>query len=234
MTMLSRLETSDVWDEEWQLPIARAGGNPHIYTAYCDLILKLYGEGIWAWKYDEFFASCTVPGQAGLFKRWPDGRFGNTSHDEVMGAAHMSNILAFLIIRRLDESGGTFNPLGLPESKPERWNLYRMVWLRPYLSSRARYRVNLFEQLLWAAKVFISAFRDHKNWKVGPGPRLRAWLMAYEMRRYPICLAAWRFYRKRMERAGCSLAHDLRQEPAWEVLTNMAPSPYIHPQDMQS
>lgn len=226
MTALERLRNSDAWNHAYGIPCGNGHHNPWIYLGYAEMVLRLNGEQIPSDKLNEFYLACAV--DVGLIKRWPDSTIP-TSHDEVIGAAHMSREIAIDILTYLDRSGGDFNPLGLPENRPERWNLYRFPWLRPYLAACSGWRVSLFAQAAWALKLVIEAFGDADSSKTGPGPRLRAWLMAAEMRRFPLCLLAWKFYRWRIERRGCSLANDLRQEPAWPELAALAPDNYLHP-----
>jgi hypothetical protein len=224
MNALERLRNSNAWNDDWALPIGHSG-NPHLYVAYCDLVLRLQGEEVprhWYWK---FYDACEV--EPGLFKRWPDGRFGPTSHDEVIGAAHMGPYAADRILRYLDEHGGEYNSHGVP-AKPLRYNLYRLPWLRGYLCAAAGYRMSPLDQVLWSLKLLLEARSDSDSGKTGPGPRLRAWLMSYHARKHAICALAWRCYRWQIQRKGCTLKHDLEQEPAWPVLSELAPNKYEH------
>ena len=226
MTRLEQLQQSDAWDAQWDLPIAKAGGNPWIYMAYADLTLKLHGETLEREPIYEYAEACRVA--YGLFYRRPDGSFGPTSHDELIGIASLCSGLAAEVVQYLDDRDGLYETHG-PDAYPERYNVYRFLWLRPYLAARAGYRVSLISQAIWSLKLVVEAWSDRNGAKQGPGPRLRAWLMAAEMRRFPLCYLAWRFYRYMIERGGNTLRNDLMQEPAWPVLAEMAPLAYEHP-----
>lgn len=227
MTRLEQLQQSDAWDNAWNLPIAKAGGNPHLYAAYTALVLSMHGERLPTYAYASYLEACER--DDGLFLRRPDGTFGPTSHDELIGIAHLDSFAAIEIVDYLDRNDGRYETHGPHMLHPERYNLYRFPWLRPYLAARAGYRVSLISQAIWALKLVIEAWSDRNGAKQGPGPRLRAWLMAAEMRRFPLCYIAWRFYRYMIERGGNTLRNDLMQEPAWPVLAEMAPLAYEHP-----
>jgi hypothetical protein len=236
MTALERLRNSDAWDHGRDMPTANAAGNPWIYSAYADLVLRLHGERLSGEAIVSYWAACAVGplkgipnAGAGLFFRRPDRQFGNTSHDEVMGAAHLNRKIGQIVLQHLDWSGGDYNPLMLPEDRPGRWNLYRMIWLRPYLVAAAGFRMSPMDQVIWSLKLLVEMWSDSDSSKTGPGPRLRAWLMSHHTRKHALCALAWRLYRWRMERKGCTLKHDLEQEPAWPVLSELATNKYEHP-----
>ena len=226
MSLLDSLRNSSAWNYEWALPMGHSG-NPHLYLAYCDMVLNLRGARVPRGEYLSFYFACEV--EPGLFKRWPDGAFGNTSHDEVIGAAAIDEHIAHGVLIHLDRTGGDYNPLKLPETKPGRWNLYRMIWLRPYLVAASGFRMSPIDQVIWSLKLLVEMWSDSDSSKTGPGPRLRAWLMSYHTRKHALCALAWRLYRWQIQRKGCTLKHDLEQEPAWPVLSELATNKYEHP-----
>lgn len=231
MTALEKLKASKYWHPQYNLPISEAGNNPHIYTAYAELVLRLHGETV-VDQYKEFYLLCAVPERdGGLFYRWPGGRGGPNSHDEVMGACMMDRGIAREIIGYLDAHDGNFASHGSDPKNPERYNIYRFLWLRPFLAQCAGYRVGLVAQAIWCAKLIVDSFRHPNSSKIGPGARLRAWLMASQLRELPACALVWQWYRWRLERAGRTLRHDLEQEPRWKELAELAPEKYLHPQD---
>jgi hypothetical protein len=228
MSALDTLKNSTAWNEAYSLPLGTGHGNPHLYLAYVELVLRLRGERVDPIAYLAFYEKCEI--EPGLFYRWPDRSFGPTSHDEALGAPRMSELVAKRVLDYLETHDGEY--LSHPEKasdKPLRFNLFRMPWLKPYLMACAGRTPNLVSQALWAAKIFISAFKDSDSYRTGPGPRLRAWLMASVMRKHLLCEVAWTFYAWQCRRRGCGLASDLRQEPGWPALAALAPNEYAFP-----
>jgi len=237
MTALEKLKDSNALNKDFNIPCGTGHNNPHIYCAYAELVLKMQDETV-VDEYKAFWELCSVAGKPGLFYRWPNSSGGPNSHDEVMGASSISKLIAGLILNYLDEQDGNFashgpdlkNPLRYNKS-PLRYNIYRFIWLRPYLAACAGYKVGVIAQAIWCAKLILDSFRHPDSSKVGPGPRLRAWLMAEKMRDFPICNLVWGYYRSRLERKGLTLRHDLEQEPAWPALAELAPEKYLHPKE---
>lgn len=225
MTALDRLRQSEAWNPEFDLPVGTGHNNPWQYLGYARLVLLLSGEDVENYWVLQFYGLCRV--SDGLIRRWPDSTIP-TSHDEAMGAAATRVVLARAIAGHLRAHGGNYDSHGVP-GIPGRWNIYRLPWLRAYLEAREGNVPSPWDQAFWVGRLLLGAITDRNGAKKGPRPRLQNWLMAAEMRRFPACRVAWSVYRWSIERGGCSLANDLRQEPAWPALAALAPDRYLHP-----
>jgi len=236
-TVLDWLKTTALWNSHWKLPLY-PGNNPAIYLAYTDLCARLMGERMPRDEVQYLFSSCVVPGKRPLVYRWPSGVGGPNSHDEVMGWAHLDEELAGELLDYLEKEDGMWDSHGLSwNSKPERYNIWRFPWLRPYLQACAGRRVSLFSQLIWCSRLLMN-LRKLDTSKHGPKPRLMDWLMSYKMRQFPLCDLTWRFYRSRLEKKRIWLSHNLSQEPdgvpqgGTAYLSSFAPELWLHPQDL--
>lgn len=235
----------------WPMIYLHGTNNPHIYAAYNDLALRLRGEHIERSEYMKFFLACTDPERPGVFYRWPGGRGGTTSHDECMGAAYFDVDIARSIVRYLDANGGEYDThrKGRPKisdllkhrrltfrrvitailASLWRWNLYRILWFRPYLVACSGYRPSILDELIWSIFCLRAAFTTVNISRVGPGRRLRVWLMAERMQHYPICRIAIRFWLWRINRSEATLSGDLRQEGGVPAVLQYAPARYSIP-----
>lgn len=233
------LRESDAWDKRYELPLFPNFNNPWIYMAYADLALRLNkSPGIDRAKVVAHFQGCEaaaknrLPNERGMFARWPTGS-DQTSHDEIMGAAHFHQDIARWILRYLDENGGNFNQTGEPSKYPMRFNVYRMPYLRPYLVARAGFTPNPVEMAIWNAHLLWSAFTDRGE--NNAGGRLRNWLMIAEMERFPICQPAiwfwrWRMAKRPMERLNYSLFIEPGSNGSGStVLAALAPEEWLTP-----
>lgn len=207
------------WRFDYDLPIWHQ--NPHIYMAYADLVLRLRGEKLDPIAVDSYQYKCEI--EPGLLNRFPEGG-GQTSHDEVMGAASFSTLQAERILWHLDRNDGEYDNRPDRPNAPERYNLYRFPWLRPYLAACALYRVSVYSQAIWSAHVVRAALKGK-----GVGPHLRVWLMSDKMRRYPLCELAIRFWLSRMKKKGLTLKKALQVEPGIRNLSELAPEEWRWP-----
>ncbi len=208
---LTALRQSNAWDSRYDLPLFPTLNNPWIYAPYADLVLRLRGEaGVERVAFVRHFEACELPDEPGLFHRWPGGGGGLNSWDEIVGAAYFSPVIAERILDHLERTDGAFD--NLKKHDPERANVFRLFFLRPYLQAcTEKRRVGLSSQLLFALLIVISAFDNVKPGNAGG--RLRNWLMISKMERFGICYLAALFWRWKLERAGQTLKDSLYREP---------------------
>lgn len=188
MNDIDILKVGDSWDARYDLPLFPYLNNPWAYGAY---VLKLLGRPQeLVNRFTAHAGYCEIG--IGYFRRWPDGSGGPTSHDELLGMAYACEpVIARRILSRLEEMGGVYN------SKDSEYDtMYRFLFLVPFLRKRAGYKVGLTDQLKWSIHVVWSAVKS--NGSSGP---LKIWLME-EMKSYPICSAAFAFWKSRMKEKG--------------------------------
>ncbi len=226
MTALERMRADPTcWDSRYDLPLCPLNNNPWCYMAYADLVLDVLGEP----RLDrrtvvKHYFECQI--SEGKFFRWPHNLGGQTSHDEIIGAAHFNTGIARSILFYLDDHWGNYNVTG-EKARFLQFNVYRLPWLKPYLLARAGYKVNWARQLIFAAHITFSAFTNS-----GPdnaGGRLRNWLMLERMRDLPLVRAAARLWIKRVgakDTLKGSLAIEPREVP---ILSELAPEGWVFP-----
>lgn len=189
------LKASNAWDASANLPLVPQHNNPSIYSAYA---AKLVRNKLDDAEHTQLYAAyldwadqCRVIGPRGLFNRYPDGRGGVTSHDELMGRAWWSVENAVDIDDYLDSTWGVYYNLGsLPLWKWPRFCIERFIWVRPFIKARAGRDISLFRQWLFAAHVLWSARKPPEPTAIGN--YLRIWIMhnAAAYSKYPIMDAA--------------------------------------------
>ncbi len=214
-----------LWDKRYDLPLCPLNNNPWIYMAYADLVLRVRGEE----KLDhravvKHYLDCQV--SSGKFFRWPHNLGGQTSHDEIMGAAYFNTGIARNILCYLDEHRGDYNVTGEP-ARFMQFNVYRLPWLKPYLLARAGLKVNWARQLILAAHFTYSAFTN--SGPTNAGGRLRNWLMLSVVRDLPLVRASARLWVKRVSRTDTldgSLAIEPKEAP---ILAYLAPEEWVFP-----
>lgn len=178
---LDKIKESTVWDKNYNLPTIPRHNNPHIYIAYVTMILQKLGEDTRDIKatYSMFINDCVLPD--GAFSRWPGGRGGDTSHDEIMGVAYMNKSRAAELIDYLTKMDGQFSVEKQPKYS-ERRNVFRFAWLMPFMKACAGYRVSLFSQAAWGLYALYNAF----TWKGDCSGTLKVWLTLDKMKKYPL------------------------------------------------
>lgn len=200
MSALEKLMKSNAWDSRFSLPTIPMHSNPWIYTAYC-LYLAGKADGVdYRTKFwpgiDEFFAKCLLP--SGVFTKWPGGGF--TSHDEIMGAAWLRPGIAREILEYLEKNDGLYDS-ERPESPREDHNVYRFIFLKPYLKACADYRVSFVSQLVWS----IAAIANCWNFTGDSSGVLLFMLMGDKMEKYPISgISVWFWRRRLTKKFGCT------------------------------
>ncbi len=223
MSALELFKQSNAWDERYGLPLCPSLNNPWLYGAYA---LKLMRErGLTAIeelklveRFREHAYSCRV--EPGLFNRWPDGSGGFTSHDELMGMAYISSELAHEILTYLEATDGVYvnkeqDKIDFKDDWQYRFNVYRMIWFKPFLKARAGSNLNLFSQFLFAGHLLLDAWRikDEQEAIFDQGGRLRIWIMLEAMETFAITGAAVSVWREKMNRIKASPKGMLTFEP---------------------
>lgn len=236
-TALESLKASSVWNPTYNLPCG-PGQNPWIYMAYYDTVLRLNGERLEALDLILFYIHCEVSGKPGLFKRFPDGGGGPTSHDEVMGLfSLMGNIvrddsatdfersrakdIMDRVLHRLDTHLGDFNSHSNPTGwNVFRYNIYRFYWLRPYLSAAAGRNPGIIQQALWCLKLWLGK----NDWDTSKTPHrvhMMNWIMFLQMvhakHLHVFTGQTGLTYFLNLEAHGCNPQTDLQHEPEASV-----------------
>lgn len=231
--ILEPLKASKCWDGRYSLPLFPQYNNPWLYMAYADRVLSKHLIGaIDHNKIRAYFTRCEISARSastiepGLFDRWPDGSGGRTSWDEIIGAAYLSSHLAKRIMRHLVKTRGYFNNTNdKPFGHKLKFNVFRLAFLKPWLTARCGVRPDLFSQLIWAGHICLSIKANKKPGDAGG--RLRNWIMFEAMREYPVCKRAIKKWKKEMRLAGHTLKNSLAIEPKEPLLVALAPEDWI-------
>jgi hypothetical protein len=201
MNAWEAFQQSAAWDQRFNLPLCPTLNNPWIYFAYALKISKengalcagaLIAVQIMAIRHAE---KCRI--KHGLFNRWPDCSGGVFSYDEALGMAYISPELARELCLYLYEQDGIYcnKPDEMNALNEEKFNLYRFIFLEPYLRARAGLRVGLLSKLKFALHVVISTFKFNPNDEEGMS---KIWLMHEEMDRFILCRIAFYFWFKKL------------------------------------
>lgn len=200
--MISKLiEASKLWDSEHCLPTIPIHNNPRMYTALVFKFVKASGEPIpltWQVAYLNFAAKCyRWEREVQIVSRWPGGRGGNFSHDEILGDSCLLSLSATQHLCNLRRHYGIYPDANgkLPLS---RW-FYRFIFLRPYLKAEANQKLPWWERIQWSAHVWLQA-RKTKREKFDADGLFKTWLMIEKMIAHcPRTCEAWL---SKMEREG--------------------------------
>lgn len=228
MTVLGRLEDSNVWDSRYDLPLSPQNNNPWFYCALALKMIYASGQIPTSDFLDALYLyanKCEI--EPGLFRRWPNSSPSDvTSHDELIGMAYLAPSFAHRICSYLDAHDGYYNNTALPEKIPEEWNLYRIYWLPPYLRARARMPVSLLSQLKWSAFVLWDLVKIKKETNDASG-RLLIWIMSDDMSGYSLCLPVIKAWRLRMKLLGITPETMLLLEPRENpILSELSPEEF--------
>lgn len=187
------LALTELWHAIYQLPLIPIHNNPHIYMA---LVMLCSPGAVPQERADAYFQACN---QAETVYRWPDGRGGNFSHDEVLGAAAYSQMAAVSLYDRLEQNDGVF-PDEHGKIYPGRY-FYRYVFLKPYLRARIGMPVSVWSQSLWSAHVIWSMIMN-KRQNFDPDGLLKVWLMGQAVKPYPLMNFSYELWKKVMKSRG--------------------------------
>lgn len=199
MTYFDKVKNSNAWDPRFGLPLMPIHNNPWIYCAYTFLLLKLCGERR---AYQEMRAALIAHLTAcetevyGLYSTWPGGS-AHTSVDEVMGMAYLSPAAADRILTHLKDQDGIYD--SGENNRGETMNLYRFIFLVPFLEACSGKRVSLWGQFKWAAHVAFHAF-THKTGN--ESDTLLIWLMCDVMEKHFLLRQVIWLWQKRMASQG--------------------------------
>lgn len=221
MNALDAFKNSPAWDTRYDLPLCPGLDNPWIYGAYALKLMREHGlSALEEMKLIERFIAhareCQI--EPGLFNRWPTGEGGFTSHDELMGMAYISTELANDIFRYLEKTDGVYvNQDQDRRDFPDwqyRFNVYRMVWFRPFLKARCDSSLNVVTQSIFAGHLLLDALSTTRDQGIfDQGGRLRIWIMLEAMDKFPIAGAAVAYWKQKMNRLGLSPKMMLVKEP---------------------
>lgn len=213
MGNLDKLRASSAWDSYKKLPSCPGTNNPHLYTALALRLLtfdELYDV---APDYYNYFLACER--EEGLVCVSP-GDQKVASHDELIGAAASSSLLAYRILKYLRNHDWFYEDSG---------NLARFLWFPAYIRIRSC-NSNILDRLVWSAFILFDAFFGGKT---DHGGRLRNWLMGKSIQDgFSICRGAYHFWARRMEKRGITLKECLRNEPKEHpILSELAPDSWL-------
>ncbi len=197
---LVKVRNSTAWDGNHNLPLIPQHNNPWIYSAYimkCIQDEMILGAGIYERLYTHL-KKCMV--EPGLFNRWPNGSGGVTSHDEIMGIAWHFPEAAKQILKYLMKNDGIY--LNKEVNNPERYNVYRMIFLKPFLLACAKYQVSVLSQIKWSVFLVYDLLTHRKKKDLDCGGRLRIWIMLDRMESLPICKMTIWIWRRIMHSKG--------------------------------
>lgn len=200
--MISKLiEESELWDKENLLPTIPIHNNPRIYTALAFKFVKASGEKIpfqWWSKYWKFAGLCFQYRNGNRFvSRWPGGRGGNFSHDEILGDAYLYHLSAGIHLSILEGNHGIY-PDSEGKIKLSRW-FYRFLFLRPFLKARWYGQLSWWDGLQWCVPVWLQVWKTRRNNFDSDGI-FKVWLMLETMVAHcPKTCEAWL---ARMDREG--------------------------------
>ena len=175
--ILEDFKKSSSWDHRYNIPLIPAHNNPLLYCAYSFKLINkvdpISAAKILPW-YVLYVKACEI--KKGLYYRWPNMTGGPTSHDELMGAAYMSQIFAKDILKHLRSKFGCYDNGSDPKTKYRffRYNLYRFPWFIVFLKASSGEKLNPIYKLIFS--LFLR--QDAYTYKSGDeGGRLRIWLM---------------------------------------------------------
>lgn len=200
MSAIEMLQKSNAWDDKYGIPNVPSHNNPHIYVAYCYMIADRYDVkrnpeiqekyDLMLAMYRRFWEGCQIGENhifegkklnPGTFSRFPGGRGGDTSHDEIMGAAYLYKSAAEYLVDYLTKTDGQFS-INATATYDESRNQFRFWWLMAFLKACAGYRVSLVSQFAWGLYALYNAF----TWKGDCSGTLKVWLTLDKMKKYPL------------------------------------------------
>ncbi len=186
------LALTELWHHVWQLPLIPIHANPHIYMA----LINLMNPSVPQDRMDAYFQQCN---QVTTVYRFPDGRGGNFSHDEVIGAAAYSAPAAAQLYMRLEKNDGYF-PDEHGKVSESRY-FYRYPFLEPYLRARNGLTVSTWSQVKWSFYVWLSILRSSPD-DFDPDGLLKIWLMGQSVKPYPLMDFSYSVWKKVMKKRG--------------------------------
>lgn len=227
MTAYERFKASNAWETKYNIPLSPMNNNPFFYAA-CAAKLILRRDGFSCFnkiQADYLVYALLCERFTGLFDRWPDGKGGMTSHDELIGIAYMSSDLAKDILSFLDRTDGIYmNKDASPGEIEEQFNLFRFVWFRPYLLAAAERKVSLLSQLGFASHLIWDMFTAKPDDASG---RLLIWMMSDAMMKYPLSGLFVEIWRVVMKARGFTLKHMFELEPKENpIFAELAPDDF--------
>jgi hypothetical protein len=187
------LSLTELWHVLYQLPLIPIHANPHFYLA---LVMLCSPGSVPQPRADAYFQSCVGHD---TYYRFPDGRGGNFSHDEILGAASYSQIAAAELYDTLETNDGIF-PDEFGHLVATRY-FYRYVFLKPYLRARLGMPVSAFAQSFWSMHVVWSIFMNRQN-NFDPDGLLKVWVMGQSVKNYPEMNFFYELWKKVMKSRG--------------------------------
>lgn len=173
------IEASSAWDIHHKLPLIPIYNNPGFY---CALMVKIAGMFPDSWKeaFEFFWKGSVTPN----ISRFPSGRGGNFSHDEIIGWAFLSKEACEFLLWKLEKWWGWF-PNEYGKFEIGRF-FYRFIFLKPYLLMRLGRPLPWHWEKLWCYHVSRSTKNTTKlNFDTSGINKI--WIMGTHVGQYPEC-----------------------------------------------
>lgn len=185
MTTLQKFIDSQAWDKNYNLPLTYALNNPWIYMAYAQRNCEADPSSpkIPRANIRAFYSRCIPTSGPSLFYRWPDSRGGQTSMDELVGAAYLSPGIAWGIRNVLRHTGYVFNNQNITSGRLwslKDWRTFGGMWMGRYVCLPAHLHACQFQvptraqQFFWCLGILFSLLNRSKS---NCGGRLLSWIL---------------------------------------------------------
>ena len=193
---------SNVWDKRFNLPLLPDHSNPWIYSAYALKLIKDSKEDTKDLYRDfRYYAErCKV--ETGLYNRKPDNIGGAMSHDELIGICYSNQEISKDILMYYDFHDGQYDNTKDNTVHPDRYNISKFFWVRPFIAKRAGATVSIKSEIMWSFHVLLSAFKAELD---NCDSKLMIWLMAEYMKDHVLCWISYKFWKYRMNKKGITL-----------------------------
>lgn len=179
MNKQALIEESTAWCPEHKLPLIPEHNNPGIYCALMVWLCKFFPD-TWRERFEFFWKSAVYP----RISRFPGGRGGNFSHDEIIGWAYLSKEAADFLLHRLEKWWGWF-PNEHGKFELARF-FYRFIFLKPYLLMRCEKPLSWFWEKMWCLHVSHSTKKTTRE-SFDTDGIIKIRLMGESTGKYPRC-----------------------------------------------
>lgn len=175
MIAYKELQESNAWDTRWDIPAVPIHLNPSIYTAYAVRILSATDADaatLIRMRYEEkFLLECEK--SSGLLTTLPGS--GTASHDDMYGAAYLSERFAGRSVDYLTRTDGVYR-----EKEP---TVFRFLFLMPAVKAFAGFKVGLWSQIQFSIHCMfhLMTAKDGQT-----SDHLMIWLAIPHMRRFTL------------------------------------------------
>lgn len=162
---------SKSWDHHYGLPLRPHHDNPHVYMAAFLWVsqgkLKIDELETLKANWLSFMNACRI--RSGLFNRWPSGKGGRMSHDELLGIIYCAQKFQAMHIidelrKYLDDHDGVYNnTTDTNIIGDSAFDQYRLLHLRPCITSAMGIPLTLRSQMALTISMLSSAIFGQGN-----------------------------------------------------------------------